>query len=52
VYRALARKIAAHEESKAPSPLGLTELREWASGWADRLLALEQGKVMSQGAAI
>jgi nitrogenase iron protein NifH len=52
VYRSLARKIAAHTESKAPSPLGVTELREWAASWADNLLALEQGKVVSAGAAI
>jgi nitrogenase iron protein NifH len=52
VYRSLARKIAAHEESKTPSPLGVAELREWAAVWADRLLALEQGKVTSPGAAI
>jgi nitrogenase iron protein NifH len=52
VYRSLARKIAAHTESKAPSPLGVTELREWAASWADNLLALEQGKVLSAGAAI
>jgi nitrogenase iron protein NifH len=52
VYRALARKIAAHEASKAPSPMDVAELREWAAGWADRLLAVEQGKVTSQGAAI
>jgi nitrogenase iron protein NifH len=52
VYRSLARKIASHEESKTPSPLGVTELREWAASWADSLLALEQGKVTSPGAAI
>jgi nitrogenase iron protein NifH len=52
VYRSLARKIADHTESKTPSPLGVTELREWAASWADNLLALEQGKVVSAGAAI
>jgi nitrogenase iron protein NifH len=52
VYRSLARKIAAHEESKTPSPLGVSELREWAASWADNLLAMEQGKVTSPGAAI
>jgi nitrogenase iron protein NifH len=51
VYRSLARKIADHTESKTPSPLDVTELREWAAGWADKLLALEQGKV-TPGAAI
>jgi nitrogenase iron protein NifH len=52
VYRSLAAKIAAHEESKTPAPLGVTELREWAGKWGDYLLALEQGKVTSAGAAI
>jgi nitrogenase iron protein NifH len=52
VYRSLARKIADHNESKTPAPLEISELREWASKWGDRLLALEQGKVMSLGAAI
>jgi nitrogenase iron protein NifH len=52
VYRSLANKIAAHDESKTPKPLGVTELREWASRWGDYLLELEQGKVTSQGQAI
>jgi nitrogenase iron protein NifH len=45
VYRSLAKKIAAHHESKTPSPLEVTALREWAGKWGDRLLALEQGKL-------
>jgi nitrogenase iron protein NifH len=49
VYRSLAGKIAAHDVSKAPAPLEAAELRGWAAGWADRLLALEQGKVTSPG---
>ncbi len=52
VYRSLAAKIAEHEISKTPAPLGVTELREWASKWGDYLLEVEQGKVTSQGAAI
>jgi nitrogenase iron protein NifH len=52
VYRSLARKIAGHEESKAPSPLEVAELRSWAASWADSLLALEQGKIVSSGATI
>ncbi|SHH54356.1 nitrogenase iron protein NifH [Sporobacter termitidis DSM 10068] len=52
VYRALAGKIADHTESKAPTPMEVTELREWAAKWGDYLLAVEQGKVTSQGAAI
>jgi len=49
VYRRLAAKIAEHTESKVPSPLGVSELREWAAKWADHLLALETGAV--RGAA-
>jgi nitrogenase iron protein NifH len=49
VYRSLAKKIADHVESKAPVPLEITALREWAGKWADQLLALEQGKVDSIG---
>lgn len=49
VYRALARKIAAHTDSKTPTPLEIMALREWAAFWADQLLALEQGKIASPG---
>ncbi|OPY70408.1 MAG: Nitrogenase iron protein 1 [Syntrophorhabdaceae bacterium PtaU1.Bin034] len=52
VYRSLARKIAAHAKSKVPSPLGVSELREWASKWADHLLALETGEVRGAAAHI
>jgi nitrogenase iron protein NifH len=49
VYRALAQKIACHSVSKTPQPLEVSALREWAASWADRLLAVEQGKVESYG---
>jgi nitrogenase iron protein NifH len=52
VYRSLAKKIAGHTESRTPSPLETTALREWAGKWGDYLLALEQGKVTSAGDAI
>lgn len=52
VYRSLANKIASHTESKAPKPLEITELREWAAKWGDYLLEVEQGRITSQGAAI
>ena len=45
IYRRLAEKIDRHTESKAPSPLDVRELREWASKWADHLLAIETGEV-------
>jgi nitrogenase iron protein NifH len=46
VYRQLAARIAAHEESKVPSPLELDELRQWAASWSDKLLELESGVVV------
>jgi nitrogenase iron protein NifH len=52
VYLRLAEKIAAHEHSKVPSPLGTNELRDWASKWADQLLALETGTVTGEKAGI
>ena len=45
LYRRLAHKIAAHTESKTPSPLGIQELRDWASVWADKIVALETGQI-------
>ena len=45
VYRSLAKKIAGHTESRVPTPLEVGALREWASKWADYLLALETGEV-------
>ncbi len=52
VYRSLAAKIAGHEESKTPAPLGTTELRQWAAKWGDYLLNVEQGNITSIGASI
>jgi nitrogenase iron protein NifH len=52
VYRELARKIAAHEVSETPQPLSGAELREWAAGWADKLLELETGVIDDEKAAI
>jgi len=50
VYKSLAAKIAGHEESKVPSPLEVSELREWAAKWGDYLLALETGEVRTNAA--
>jgi nitrogenase iron protein NifH len=52
VYKNLARKIAEHTESKVPQPLEIGALREWASKWADQLLALETGEVRTASAGI
>lgn len=46
VYRQLAQRIAEHEDSKAPSPLELDDLRKWAASWSDKLLELESGVVV------
>lgn len=50
VYKSLAAKIAGHEESKVPSPLEVSELREWAAKWGDYLLALETGEIKTNAA--
>lgn len=52
VYTALAEKIAQHTESKVPVPLEVQDLREWASKWADYLLALETGEISSAAVGI
>ncbi|NWJ46878.1 MAG: nitrogenase iron protein [Chloroflexi bacterium] len=52
VYRSLANKIYNHTESKVPTPLETQELREWASKWADHLLALESGEVRGVAAGV
>jgi nitrogenase iron protein NifH len=48
IYKTLAEKIANHEESKIPSPLEVSELREWATKWGDYLLALETGEISTK----
>jgi nitrogenase iron protein NifH len=52
IYSQLAKKIVETTESKVPSPLETSELREWASKWADQLLAIETGEVRSVAAGI
>lgn len=52
VYRRLAKRIDEHEVSKVPSPLGVEELKKWAAYWGDQLLAMETGKIASDGSAI
>lgn len=52
VYSRLAKKIVETTESKVPSPLETSELREWAASWADQLLAIETGEVRSAAAGI
>ncbi|MDR1899855.1 MAG: nitrogenase iron protein [Treponema sp.] len=45
VYLSLAEKIAAHTESRTPSPLGVQELRDWAGKWGQYLLSMETGEI-------
>lgn len=43
VYEQISERIAAHSEFTVPAPLDIQELRDWAAGWAERLLAVEDG---------
>jgi nitrogenase iron protein NifH len=52
IYQELATRIWEHEDSKTPAPLEVSELREWAAGWADQLLAIETGEVRTPAQAI
>ncbi|GBG57114.1 nitrogenase iron protein [Sporomusaceae bacterium FL31] len=52
IYAKLATKVIETTESKVPSPLTTSELREWAAQWADHLLAMETGEVRSKAAGI
>ncbi|MDR0635541.1 MAG: nitrogenase iron protein [Treponema sp.] len=45
VYLSLAREIAAHTDSRAPNPLSVQALRDWAGKWGKYLLSLETGEV-------
>ncbi|MDR3075195.1 MAG: nitrogenase iron protein [Candidatus Methanoplasma sp.] len=45
VYRSLAKKIAAHTESKVPTPLEISDLRDWAGTWGQHLLELERQNI-------
>lgn len=52
IYSKLAQRVFETTESKVPSPLDTAELRDWASKWADHLLAMETGEVRGRAAAI
>lgn len=52
IYTRLAEKIAAHEDSHIPSPLSVSELREWAAKWADEILTIETGTITGQQSGI
>lgn len=52
IYSKLAQRVIETTESKVPSPLDTVELREWASKWADHLLAMETGEVRGKAVGI
>ncbi|MBR4322222.1 nitrogenase iron protein NifH [Treponema sp.] len=45
LYRKLAKHIAENENLVVPNPLGVTELRDWAREWGDKLYDLNGGVV-------
>lgn len=47
IYRTLAKYIAENEELVIPNPLNVSELRDWAKTWGDRIFDYEQGVVAS-----
>jgi nitrogenase iron protein NifH len=49
LYRALAKFIAESEDLVVPNPLGVTELRDWAREWGDRVYNLDAGVVPEGG---
>ncbi|MDR1733792.1 MAG: nitrogenase iron protein [Oscillospiraceae bacterium] len=42
VYRALAKRIDAHTQSKTPAPLEKPALKTWAAEWAEKLIEIEK----------
>lgn len=45
IYRDLAKYIAESEDLVVPNPLGVTELRDWAREWGDKIYDVETGVV-------
>lgn len=52
IYKKLADRIGNHTESKTPSPLEISELREWAAKWGEHLLKLEQQGIQENKVAV
>jgi nitrogenase iron protein NifH len=52
VYRELAERVDKHTESTVPAPLEPNDLKEWASSWADQLVAIESGEVRGERSSI
>lgn len=51
IYRNLAKYIADSDDLDIPNPLNVTELRDWARTWGDRIFEFESG-VVKRGEAI
>jgi nitrogenase iron protein NifH len=49
LYRELAGFIAENSTLMIPNPLGVTELRDWAREWGDRIYKLEDGVIPDGG---
>jgi len=45
IYRELAKYIAESEDLVVPNPLGVSELRDWAREWGDKIYDTETGVV-------
>lgn len=45
IYRKLAKFIVNDEDLNVPNPLNVTELRDWARDWGDKIFKLESGEV-------
>lgn len=52
VYRELARYIINDTQTTLPSPLSVTELRDWAKVWGDKILKIEAEDNSNAGAGI
>jgi nitrogenase iron protein NifH len=50
LYRGLARHIAESDDLTVPTPLGVSELRDWARNWGDRVYNLAAGTVSQREA--
>jgi len=48
VYRVLARRIVEDTQTVVPRPLNVTDLRDWAREWGDKILKQEEGEVLQQ----
>lgn len=52
VYRELARQVVENENLVVPNPLSVTELRDWARSWGDKILDTEAGVIKDTASGI